>query len=158
MGSKKCGFFHFSKSNKLTLLLLHPVWYSGLKKCSGSFPAHGFRCQLLSLIPRQLKALPHNVFAQPCQQKLVLLGKVMCSLQSNVTSSEGGHLLSFIWSSSYKILRSSSAQAFLMPETASISQAVYDLHRSSVTWDLSSWLLPVFSSSWTGRFCTLRHK
>lgn len=153
-------FFHFSKSNKLALLLLRHVWYSGLKKCSGSFPAHGFRYQLLSLIPRQPKALPHNVghvFAQPCQQKLVLLGKVMCSLQRNVTSSEGGHLLSVIWSF-YKILRSSSAQAFLMPETASISQAVYDLHCSSVTWDLSPWLLPVFSSSWTGRFCTLRHK
>lgn len=41
----------------------------------------------------------------------------MCSLQRDVTSSEGGHLPSFIWSLSCKILRCSSAQAFLMPET-----------------------------------------
>lgn len=69
------------------------------------------------IILRQPKALPHNVghvFAQPCRQKLAVLGKVMCSLQRNVTSSECGHLLSFTGSSSCKSLKSSSAQAFLM--------------------------------------------
>lgn len=152
--------FDFLKSNKFALLLLHPVLYPGLKSVQDPFQLMVLGvsfCHWSSGSQRHCHTMWAMGLLSLASRNLQCWRK-WCVVCREITSSEGGHLLSFTWSSSWKILSSSSAQAFLMPGTVSVSWAGYDLYCSSVTWDLSPWLSHVFSSSWTGRFCTLRHK
>lgn len=70
--------FDYLEKQQIGFAALAACFVPRPKECSGSFPAHGFRCQLLSLILRQPKALPHSVghgFAQLASRNLQCWGK-----------------------------------------------------------------------------------